>query len=151
MQKLPAGKFHGVPPGDTKAILISMPPKGARISGYGRFCCKSPKSSRQDFPAKRRNKPRSSMDVASSSLARSPVSSSPWDEVPHMFSPKSRVQPGKFLISDAKRLLQQNLPTTDLSCVPDRAGASVGLRLGRKLGVHLGASQIDLHCQHCSS
>jgi hypothetical protein len=41
-------------------------------------------------------------------------------------------------------------PTTDLSCVvPDRA--SVGLRLGRKLGAHLGASQINLHCRHCSS
>jgi hypothetical protein len=34
MQKISAGKFHGVPPGDTKAILISMRPKGSQDSGW---------------------------------------------------------------------------------------------------------------------
>jgi hypothetical protein len=35
MQKSSAGKFHGVPPGDTKAIPISAPLEGAAISGFG--------------------------------------------------------------------------------------------------------------------
>jgi hypothetical protein len=30
------------------------------------------------------------------------------DEVPHIFARKSRLKPGKFLITSAKRLLQQN-------------------------------------------
>jgi hypothetical protein len=33
MQYFAAGKFHGVPPEDTEAILISVPPKGASIFG----------------------------------------------------------------------------------------------------------------------
>jgi len=39
MQKLAAGKFHGAPPGDTKAILIPVALKGATISGYGTGGC----------------------------------------------------------------------------------------------------------------
>ena len=78
------------------------------VSVMGRLCCKSPKSTRDDFSAKRRSKPRSSIGMASSSLARLPVSSSPCDEVPHMFTRKPRLQPGKFLNSGAKRLLQHN-------------------------------------------
>jgi hypothetical protein len=35
MQKFSTGKFHGVRPGDTKAIPIPVPLKGATISGYG--------------------------------------------------------------------------------------------------------------------
>jgi hypothetical protein len=35
------------------------------------------------------------------------VSLSSGDEVPHIFTRKSRLQPGEFLISSAKRLLQQ--------------------------------------------
>ena len=35
------------------------------------------------------------------------MSLSPGDEVPHIFTRKSRVQPGEFLITSAKRLLQQ--------------------------------------------
>jgi hypothetical protein len=30
------------------------------------------------------------------------------DEVPHIFTRKSRLRPGEFLITSAKRLLQQN-------------------------------------------
>jgi hypothetical protein len=32
------------------------------------------------------------------------------DEVPHVLTRKSRLQPAEFLITSAKRLLQQNLP-----------------------------------------
>jgi hypothetical protein len=43
------------------------------------------------------------------------VSLSSGDEVPHIFTRKSRLQPGEFLITSAKRLLQQYLPQPD-SC-----------------------------------
>jgi hypothetical protein len=48
--------------------------------------------------------------MASGLLPKSPVSSSPCDEVPHIFIPKSHLEPREFLISSAKRLLQQYLP-----------------------------------------
>src|SRR5438034_11118719 len=38
------------------------------------------------------------------------VSLSSGDEVPHIFTRKSRLQPGEFLITSAKDLLQQYLP-----------------------------------------
>src|SRR6185312_5583866 len=60
------------------------------------------------FPARSRNKPRSLIDVASGSLPKSPVSLSPGDEVPHMFTRKPRLQLEKFAINGAKRLLQHN-------------------------------------------
>ena len=66
------------------------------------------------FSRERMNRLRSSMDVASNSLARSPVSSSSCDEVPHIITRKSRLRSGKFLINGAKRLLQHNLPIADL-------------------------------------
>src|ERR1019366_8185463 len=45
--------------------------------------------------------------MASGLLPKSPVSSSLCDEVPHIFIPKSHLEPREFLISSAKRLLQQ--------------------------------------------
>src|SRR5215208_5398214 len=81
----------------------------------GPIVLKNPKLLCDNFPAKRRNKPRPSIDMASNSLAKLPVSSSPCDEVPHMFTRKPRLQPGKFLISSAKRLLQHNRPIADVS------------------------------------
>jgi hypothetical protein len=90
------------------SLFLFLRPRKGRCRLLGRLCCKSPKSSRDDFSAKRRSKPRSSMDMASGSLARLPVSSSSCDEVPHMFTRKPRLQPGKFLNSGAKRLLQHN-------------------------------------------
>src|ERR1035441_5072332 len=54
-------------------------------------------------------------NMASGLLPKSPVSSSLCDEVPHIFIPKSHLEPREFLISSAKRLLQQYLPITD-SC-----------------------------------
>src|SRR6516162_8509058 len=46
--------------------------------------------------------------VPSIALPRSSASLSLGDEVPHIFARKSRLKPGKFLITSAKRLLQQN-------------------------------------------
>jgi hypothetical protein len=48
--------------------------------------------------------------MASGLLPKSPVSLSLCDEVPHIFIPKSHLKPREFLISSAKRLLQQYLP-----------------------------------------
>jgi hypothetical protein len=45
------------------------------------------------------------------------VSLSSGDEVPHIFTRKSRLQPGEFLITSAKRLLQQYLPEADIACL----------------------------------
>ena len=43
------------------------------------------------------------------------MSLSSHDEVPHIFTRKSHLQPGEFLVTSAKRLLQQNRPTAALS------------------------------------
>jgi len=43
------------------------------------------------------------------------VSLSSGDEVPHIFTRKSRLQLGELLITSAKRLLQHNLPESDVS------------------------------------
>src|SRR5438105_8451332 len=53
------------------------------------------------------------IDVASITLPRPPVSLSSGDEVPHIFTRRSRLQPGEFLITSAKRLLQQYRPKAD--------------------------------------
>src|ERR1035437_8810865 len=45
--------------------------------------------------------------MASGLITEVPVSSSLCDEVPHIFIPKSHLEPREFLISSAKRLLQQ--------------------------------------------
>jgi hypothetical protein len=47
------------------------------------------------------------------------MSLSSGDEVPHIFTRKSRLRPGKFLTTGAKRVLQQNLPGPD-SCTATR-------------------------------
>jgi hypothetical protein len=82
---------------------------GSELCGY---CCKSPKLPGDNFPAVRRSDRRPPICVVSITLPRSPVSLSSGDEVPHIFTRKSRLQPGEFLITSAKRLLQQYLPTT---------------------------------------
>jgi hypothetical protein len=43
------------------------------------------------------------------------VSLSSGDEVPHIFTRKSRLQPSEFLNPSAKRLLQHNLPQAAVS------------------------------------
>src|SRR5262249_4361362 len=80
-----------------------------------RYCCKSPKLSGDNFPAIRRSERRAAIFIASVALARSLTSLSSGDEVPHIFTRKSRLQPGEFWITSAKRLLHQYLPIADLS------------------------------------
>src|SRR5262249_28571150 len=82
-----------------------------------RFCCKSPQLSGDNFLAIRRSDRRAAIFIASVALARSLTSLSSGDEVPHMFTRTSRLWPLEFLISSAKRLLQQNLPIPRLEQV----------------------------------
>src|ERR1700730_2985700 len=88
-------------------------PAAVAWEALSRFCCKSLKPPGDKFPARRQNKPRSLIDVASGSLARSPVSLSPGDEVPHMFTRKPHPRLEKFAITCTKRLLQQNRHSRD--------------------------------------
>src|SRR4029453_6029841 len=84
-----------------------------------RYCCKSPKLPGDNFLAVRRSDRRPPIYVVSITLPRSPVSLSSGDEVPHIFTRKSPLQPGEFLITSAKRLLQQYRHKADLAkCLP---------------------------------
>src|SRR5262249_35131753 len=83
------------------------------MSALCRLCCKSPKLHGDKFPAVRRSDRRPPICVVSITLPRSPVSLSSGDEVPHIFTRKSRLQPGGIVITSAKRLLQQYLPCVD--------------------------------------
>src|ERR1700737_4211636 len=78
------------------------------MSACGRYCCKSPKLPGANFSAVKKSDRRPPVDVASITLPRSPASLSSGDEVPHIFTRNSRVQPKEILITSAKRLLQQN-------------------------------------------
>src|SRR5450755_4733936 len=68
--------------------------------------------------------------MASGLLPKSPVSSSLCDEVPHIFIPKSHLEPREFLISSAKRLLQQYRHIASFRCAAKfgrfRAIADIG-------------------------
>src|SRR6516225_8405682 len=88
--------------------------KGFVTAACDRFCCKSRKSPGDNFPAKGRHDRRPSIPVLSIALPRSPVSLRSGDEVPHIFTRKSRLRPREFLISSAKRLLQQNRPDPEV-------------------------------------
>src|SRR5262249_58354397 len=66
-------------------------------------------------PAERRSARRPPICVVSITLPRSPVSLSSGDEVPHIFTRKSRLQPGGIVITSAKRLLQQYRHEADVS------------------------------------
>jgi hypothetical protein len=97
-----------------------------------RYCCKSPKLPGPKFLAVKKSYLRPPIDVAPITLPRSPASLSSGDEVPHIFTRKSRVQPKEFLISSAKRLLQQNLPTADIcTAANDVHGAMIPIAIGR--------------------
>jgi hypothetical protein len=61
-----------------------------------------------DFFAKRATKRQSPIDVSLSALPKLPVSSSLVALVPHMIIRSPRPQPGKFIFSDPKRVLQHN-------------------------------------------
>src|SRR6266576_3421036 len=73
------------------------------MSEMCQYCCKSPKLPGDNFPAVRRFDRRPPIYVVSITLPRSPVSLSSGDEVPQIFTRKSRPQPGEFLITSAKR------------------------------------------------
>src|SRR5262249_11153930 len=79
------------------------------MSPIGRYCCKSPKLPGDNFPAIRRFNQRPPICVVSIKLRSSPVSFSSCDKVPHIFTRKSRLQPGEFSITSAKRLLQHGV------------------------------------------
>src|SRR5439155_18194974 len=98
-----------------------------RMSPNGRLCCKSLKTPGDEFPARRRNKPQSLLDVASGSLPKSPVSFITCDEVPHISTRKPRLQPEKFAINGAKRLLQHNRHNASIRC-----GAKIRKQSGAK-------------------
>src|SRR5262245_57376173 len=83
------------------------------MTAFGRYCCKSPKLPGVNFPAVKKSDRRPPIDVASITLPGSPASFSSDDEVPHIFTWKSPVQPKEILIASAKRLLQQNRHETE--------------------------------------
>ena len=85
------------------------------MSESGRLCCKSLKTPGDKFPARSRNKPRSLIDVASGSLPKSPVSLSPGDEVPRMFTRKPRLQLEKFAIT-VQKLATQSATSRHMQC-----------------------------------
>ena len=76
-------------------------------TAVGRLCCKSPKLPGDKILAIRRTNRRPPIYAASVTLPSSPARSSSGNEVPHIFTRKSRLQPGEFLVTSAKRLLQQ--------------------------------------------
>src|SRR3984893_5982862 len=91
-------------------------------SGPGRYCCKSPKLPAANFSAVKKSDRRPHVNGASITLPRSPASLSSGDEVPHIFTLKSRVQPKEILITSAKRLLQQNLHEREVPRRPAKVG-----------------------------
>src|SRR6266487_4089971 len=101
------GRPHAV------AEALSALPRKRTISRHRNFsalcrlCCKSPKLPGDKILAIRRTNRRPPIYAASVTLPSSPASSSSGNEVPHIFTRKSRLQPGEFLVTSAKRLLQQ--------------------------------------------
>ena len=81
-----------------------------------------------NFPAVKKSDRRPPIDVASITLPGSPASFSSDDEVPHIFTWKSPVQPKEILIASAKRLLQQNRHIRDI------ARQHIGVRYRGKSG-----------------
>src|SRR5262245_58645794 len=99
-----------------------------RNNAQCRYCCKSPKLPGANFPAVRKSDRRPPIDVASITLPWSPASFSSDNEVPHIFTWKSTVQPKEILIASAKRLLQQNRHFCDI------ARARIDFRCGGQFG-----------------
>jgi hypothetical protein len=87
-------------------------------SGIGRLCCKSRKLQSYGFFAKTQSGKQSPIRITSFALPKSPMSLTRGDEVPHVLTRKSRLQPAEFLITSAKRLLQQNRHISDLPRCP---------------------------------
>jgi hypothetical protein len=83
------------------SLIEQLLPRNRRASNPNVIGRCSTGSSGQ-FPAIRRSDRRPPICVASITLPGSPVSLSSGDEVPHIFTRKSRLQPGEFLITSAK-------------------------------------------------
>ena len=80
------------------------------MTACGRYCCKSRKLQGYEFFAKTRNGKQSPIRITSIALPRSPVSLSVRRRGPHILTRKPHLQPAKFSITSAKRLLQHNRP-----------------------------------------
>jgi hypothetical protein len=91
-------------------VIFGSGPAQLRGPLYTGLCCKTPKMPCGQFPANGPNEPQSLTDVASKPLPKSPASSSQDNVVPQMIIRSPRVRPGRFVFSDAKRLLQHNPP-----------------------------------------
>src|ERR1019366_6181292 len=91
-----------------------------RMSALCRYCCKILKSRSDNFPGRKQDRPCSPINIASGLLPKLPVSSSLCDEVPHIFIPISHLEPREFLISSAKRLLQQYRHIADNPVAPQK-------------------------------
>src|SRR5262245_9251058 len=71
------------------------------LSASGGYCCKSRKLPGDISPAIKRFDRRPPICVASITLPRSPASLSSGDEVPHIFTRKSRLKPGEFFATQS--------------------------------------------------
>ena len=108
-----------------------------------RYCCKSPKLTGDNFPARKRSKSRSLIDMAPGSLPKSPVNLSPSDEVPHVCTRKSHPRLGKNVTDSAKRLLQHNLPIADIGMLLDHFVGAGEQRWRHGEAQSLGGLQVD--------
>ena len=90
-----------------RAGLNGLPSPFTPKVAFGGYCCKSRKLQRHEFFAKTRGGRRLLIRIPSIALPKSPVSLTRGDMSPHIFTPKTRLQPAEFLITCAKRLLQQ--------------------------------------------
>src|ERR1700730_307472 len=83
-----------------------------------------------DFSAKRANKRQSPIDGSSSALPKLPASSSLVAVVPRTIVRSPRPQPGKFVFSDPKRVLQHyqadNGPKSDIAACRKSANSGNG-------------------------
>jgi hypothetical protein len=90
--------------------------------------------------AKRQNKRQPSIDVASDAPPKSVVSSSQNEVVPHINIRSPRLQPGKFVIGETKRLLQHYLPLAAVSNHSNQTPFVVGTTPPAQI-VHVGTSR----------
>ena len=99
------------------AYWICVFAQNRRTGAGGRLCCKSRKLQRHEFFAKTRSGRRSLIRIPSIALPKSPVSLTRGRQSPHIFTRKTRLQPAEFLITCAKRLLQQYRHLSDTAGV----------------------------------
>ena len=92
----------------THHTALPMPRCPLHMSAECRLCCKSRKLQGSEFFAKTQSGRQSPIRITSFALPKSPMSLTRGDEVPHVLTRKSRLQPAEFLITSAKRLLQHN-------------------------------------------